>query len=957
MIIDELRIDDFGCFRGARLDDIEDGLIVIGGPQRAGKTTFMQALRQFPDGVSRGGDLPEPTNEYQIDADISHLGNSYRYQLTGFSDPVVSPIDGGSSLSPEDIFEPISPRQYRNLYTISLDELRRLPDGIDNSEDLARILLGGAYGDIADIPELEDKFDSRADDIGLSRGDPTAKTTQLHGPYSQIQDGIEARREASNQVEQHDSKSAKLKEKRGILATTKDELESAELKRDRLSILLELYDTIEEIRELELALDDKDVAAAKNFPHHKTDRGEHYRNKFNEAVEALSSTIQTFEERRNFSHDEYYEWLVDHESKIEALNDNLKVWKQQISDLKERGDELDQELDEIESTIKSLRPEWDGSFEPVKNIDPNLVDSGRVTTRAEKLEELLDERDELEAEVSRKQRKIKELDDSIGDDTEPSIEVKYSWIKPVLVAVAAIIGSTGLALIGAPIIGGILGLIILIFGFYLIDWSIKMEESPEIEPIREAKSEIKRLNAEISGANDRLSEIEPEIEDLMEDIGKIQNQLELPEDLEPTEITNFYNQVIEISSQIDSYETERDKWKGKVNDLGGEIQDTVDLLSEVDEIEWNPDDPLEYGERVLSSVGLVHEDLELAKDVQEKELERASSVKEIDNVLSDWDNDLTVKKSDDDEEIRECISQFLEQAEEMRTVEQKADKLDGLQNDITASIQPSSAKNAFDPVKQEDEDWIDVVRREANSFTDKETIDKELDRVEERIEEELEEKKEELNDEILELQQEIESLASEDDLREAQSVIDNAYVEFERLGEAYAVNRIAEQMVKKLHQQMMEEVVHSLVEDASEIFSDITLEYEGIELGDDIQNLEFRAIRDGQSDHTVDQLSRATAEQLFLAVRLARIRQTDNRLPVVLDDATTNFDPGHASRVFEFIDQFTNDTQVFFLTCHPEYIRLISDKGTPAQYWSLQDGKFEVKDDGPELEEILMSTI
>ncbi|WP_356918895.1 ATP-binding protein, partial [Chryseobacterium gambrini] len=42
----DLSLTDFGVYRNARLDEIGEGINVVAGPQRAGKTTFMQAVRQ-----------------------------------------------------------------------------------------------------------------------------------------------------------------------------------------------------------------------------------------------------------------------------------------------------------------------------------------------------------------------------------------------------------------------------------------------------------------------------------------------------------------------------------------------------------------------------------------------------------------------------------------------------------------------------------------------------------------------------------------------------------------------------------------------------------------------------------------------------------------------------------------------------------------------------------------------
>jgi uncharacterized protein YhaN len=229
-----IRLDDFGCFRGARMDDLSSDFVVVAGPQRAGKTTFMQAIRQFRNGVARGDSLPGATDEYRVEAEITHGGHEYVYRLNGHANPVVSPVEDAPDLSADDIFGPVTAQQYRQLYTISLDELEKLPPGIDSSEDLARVLLGGAYGDIASIPAVRERFSDRADTIGLTRGDPTTTTSQLHGPYSTVKEGMEERREANAQVSEHATVSQKLAEEEQKLTDAKEERAELRTERDRL---------------------------------------------------------------------------------------------------------------------------------------------------------------------------------------------------------------------------------------------------------------------------------------------------------------------------------------------------------------------------------------------------------------------------------------------------------------------------------------------------------------------------------------------------------------------------------------------------------------------------------------------------------------------------------------------------------------------------------------------------
>ena len=96
-----------------------------------------------------------------------------------------------------------------------------------------------------------------------------------------------------------------------------------------------------------------------------------------------------------------------------------------------------------------------------------------------------------------------------------------------------------------------------------------------------------------------------------------------------------------------------------------------------------------------------------------------------------------------------------------------------------------------------------------------------------------------------------------------------------------------------------------------------------------------------------ERLSRGTREQVFLALRLALIRDLgrhDVSLPIVMDDALVNFDDARArsaARVLvEFIAEQASDRQMLVLTCHEHVARTFAAAGAhvrsfndPAPLW------------------------
>src|SRR5690554_3615321 len=64
-------IGDFGILREQLVDKINDGVVVIGGLNRAGKSTFMQLLKHIGYGFPQGGHLPPANSRYFVEFDAA----------------------------------------------------------------------------------------------------------------------------------------------------------------------------------------------------------------------------------------------------------------------------------------------------------------------------------------------------------------------------------------------------------------------------------------------------------------------------------------------------------------------------------------------------------------------------------------------------------------------------------------------------------------------------------------------------------------------------------------------------------------------------------------------------------------------------------------------------------------------------------------------------------------------
>jgi len=150
--ITELDIRDFGVFQGEKLKDLGDGIIVIGGANRSGKTSLMQVLRNIPFGFSKSRDLPPPKFQYDVrcDLQLEDAANAY-VLLKGFSNPEIVYNNTKDNDTNKGLYN-IDKVTYRELFTISLDELNKKSDKEDS--DLQSMLLGAGFKHIVKIPSI-----------------------------------------------------------------------------------------------------------------------------------------------------------------------------------------------------------------------------------------------------------------------------------------------------------------------------------------------------------------------------------------------------------------------------------------------------------------------------------------------------------------------------------------------------------------------------------------------------------------------------------------------------------------------------------------------------------------------------------------------------------------------------------------------------------------------------------
>ena len=118
-------------------------------------------------------------------------------------------------------------------------------------------------------------------------------------------------------------------------------------------------------------------------------------------------------------------------------------------------------------------------------------------------------------------------------------------------------------------------------------------------------------------------------------------------------------------------------------------------------------------------------------------------------------------------------------------------------------------------------------------------------------------------------------------------------------------------------------------------FTDLRVEY------DDEDRAHLAGNRPDQSSVNIAGMSDGTADQLYLALRLASVDEYLNRahpLPFVADDLLINFDDDRAAAGFKVLAQLGQKTQILFFTHHKHLVDIArATLGTSINVISLEN--------------------
>jgi uncharacterized protein YhaN len=222
---------------------------------------------------------------------------------------------------------------------------------------------------------------------------------------------------------------------------------------------------------------------------------------------------------------------------------------------------------------------------------------------------------------------------------------------------------------------------------------------------------------------------------------------------------------------------------------------------------------------------------------------------------------------------------------------------------------------------------------------DKARTEKEYQEVETRLEN--------LKKEGAQLEEQIRRLGSDEKIAVLREEEESLKEVVRSLAKEWSLNRLSQALIRMARTRYEKEVQPDVISEAARFFRHITLgKYSSLVAPPGESRIEV--ICQDRSRKDISQLSRGTAEQLYLSLRFGFIQEYSKRaepLPLMMDEILVNFDPSRSRATAEAIMELAREHQILYFTCHPETVIFFRELDPGVSVLEIKGGNIEMMGD------------
>lgn len=887
--------------------DLTEDVHLFYGMNEAGKSTLMSFIHSILFGFpTRNSTLlryePRESSRYggKIIASDPRFGEVIIERIHGrVTGNVTVTLEDGTTGTDEllgTVLHGMSRESFQNIFSFSLTEIENVHQL--NKNQLSRYLLNiGAHGTEYYL-ELVDQFQAEANKIYRPSGRVLALNKQLATLEKQEQKLAELEKRNEGYLSLIEQFNAENKE-----------IESIETKQNRRE--LKLADALEFEKQLhifeEIHTLEKEIKKI-NLPPLKED-GRYLLEEYKREKSDLHGKLQEVQVKTNtakqtLTEPEMIETYLEHKEAFNSLENQLPELVEQLRDFEnttEKRGNVQKKLMQLEETLGiTNQPVYPTPFnEQEKNGAFNW--QKQLAEQTDKQQVLTIEMQQTDHEINLKNQKLDQYDELMWDNQEfKNAEEELNEPEPTKQnkGPSLLIGLLGMGLgiaaffTSTPLnwVLGAAGIIAFIMAFTLLKQKSVREPNHflEKEYAKQVsyKEEWQTLLTESDALQARYQELISQNETLTKNKAAIKSQWvsllrghHLPDFFELADADRLFAEVDQLQAAVIEDETVTKRLAGLKSNLE---QETVSI-SEIMQLDSNQtvQDKIsifrEYLTHVKTEIAREQEKLDQLNALKLEEKQLKSSIENVDIKIQHLIETAGIKEE----------AAFIELYKQKEKVDEKKSRVQFLKENA-----PTYDANKMLPNRA-------TIERQITSFH------KEL--------EELKGLKNQAIRAMTNTKLSIEQLEKDGTYTEELQIFENEKATAQRLVDEWVSDKLAAGMIKQTLNQVTKDRFEEIITDAEEYFRVLTDgEYERIVFKEDELFVQM------QNGHVVSVrvLSRGTAEPLYVAIRLAYIKNTRDmmELPVIMDDPFVNFDEKRRENMYRLLQELSADLQIIYFT-------------------------------------------
>ncbi len=931
MIYKDIYLNDFGIFNNSKIENLNPSFNIIGGGNRAGKTTFLKALRYMGFGIPNSNYIPPARSSYNLEATLLDNGDKYNLLINGYAKPKIDKLNSNTT-DIENIFGDIDQFTYNQLFTITLKELKKIPDGVSDKDKLMSILMGAGLKEYTLIPKLREDYLSKASDIGGKYG---KINVGMFKSYNQaINEGLKQKKQAKLQVEEYYKSKTLLKNTNDKIKKLDQEKAILNKEKIKLDLLNSNYEKIDELKLLQNEIkSDKFDKIKENKVKFYSDMVEDLFNKFKKISSEIKKSKDEFKAQTGNDYSKELEKsIIKHENTIDKYYNQVSGIKEKKKNIVERNKNIKNKFNDIKKEANNISNNLSDNLNLLLEITVEIESKNKLrklvkdyNNVSDNIKSIREEINDLKNKIDAKSERLKEVKDKINVKNTSKNYLNFIVLFTGLI--------TWLTFINPRFAG--LYIIDLIISY--LYYNKKKIEDNKLINYNEINAELEELKTQVNQLDQKLKEQKDQKEKVDLKLNKIREILYLDENIEPNLLKDYYEDLISLRSKYTEYLDLKEEHDNKKQNFIIELTNIYEDISNIDNnnlLKVDSGNLYENIDLLIQSINKIYHIKDMVKAIKSK----TDNLKEIKDDLLDLEGMKLLELKD--KNIHQTVDSYLNLAELNNKFNIKKEKIYTIKNQLTNLTE--QMKTAFDIEEKVDQD--DIIKRFTNyfnKFVSKNQLEekylqtkRELESIDTKIEENKRKREE--------IKLKMDSMASEEKIIQAEQKINNARSNMRPLAEKYAKNKMSSYILNRFWEKFLKEKKDNLLNKASNIMKEITNgEYEKIEPKENLTSLDFKIYNDeGKVIDEINNLSRGTIEQLYMAIRINRIMDINPALPVIIDDSLVNFDSKHLRNIFDIINNLKNRNQIFFLTCHPEQINYLEEKIDDKNYYLLDKGRF-----------------